>query len=235
MKNKQIISTNNIEDFYPIQIYTDSSLKNINGISYVSYGYIIESSSLNLKIENYYISEGTISFGEMSAIFYSLLKIEELIIKNIIPNYCNIILFSDSEYCIKSLNEWIFGWYNNRNGNTYLKSDGNPIAHQNLIDNIIRTIISNNIKVKMFHTYGHVNNFEKIKELKTKFHKAGLNTNTKLVKQISDYNSVVDCNSRLNFKNYNTNNIVRNLFEVNENFVYNDIKNYKKLVNKKIL
>lgn len=232
MKNQSILTPDNIESTYPIQIYTDSSLKNINGISYVSYGYIIESYMYNLKEENYFISEGTISFGEMSAILSALIKIEEFISRNIISNNTNIILFSDSEYSVKSLNEWIFKWFNNRSGYNYLKSDGNKVAHQTLIDSIIRIIINNNIKIKIYHTYGHINDYEKLRELKLRFNKSGLKMNTQLVKQISNYNTVVDCNSRLNFKNYNGN-VLKSLFII-EDFINNkDIKKYKKLINKK--
>lgn len=232
MKSTKILNTENLEETYQVRIYTDSSLKIIDGISYVSYGYIIESNIYNIKYEKYNISEGTISFGEMNAIYIALVKIEELIKLNIIPKKCNIILFSDSEYCIKSLNEWIFSWYSKKNGNEYIKSDGKKVVYQYLIDNIIKIIVNSNMNIKMYHTYGHVDNndYEKLKKLKMKLFKSGLKVNTQLVKQISNYNSVVDCNSRLNFNNMK---ITKSLFLSNINIYDKEIKKYKKLINKK--
>lgn len=227
-----LITTENIESIYQVKVYTDSSLKNINGSSYVSFGYIIESQIFNINISDYMIQEGTISYGEMNAIYLAILKLEELLFLGIIPHNSNIILFSDSEFCVNSLTKWIYGWMKRRDENGYyIKSTGGYVAYQYLLDNIISCIIRSNMKINIFHTYGHVNDFNKVKKLQSKLRSDGLNMNRSMVKEVGSYNQLVDINSRNNFKNF-AEGVSIPFLEFENKLDNEDIKEYRRLTKK---
>lgn len=90
-----------------------------------------------------------------------LMAIENLPKNNTIPH----LIFSDSEYCIKSLSNWIFNWYktysyNRKNGifiPTMTSSSNSQVKNVKLICTIIHYIAYNNISLRFINVRGHKN------------------------------------------------------------------------------
>lgn len=88
--------------------------------------------------------------------------------------YFRINLFSDSEYSVKSLREWIFGWakVSCRDGiegfRNLRKSDGNLVKNHTIIINIINKILSidpGQCSFNIYHVKAHSNgNLNKVQE-----------------------------------------------------------------------
>lgn len=218
---------NDIEEIYDVKVFTDASLKTINGKKYVSYGYIIKSSKYDIDEERYYTEENTISYGELNGIYTAIVTLENLMLLGIIPKNAKIALFSDSQYCVNSLNRWVFSWYKRKIDNMYIKPDGSYVAHQNIMNYIIKIVTDNNISINFYHIYSHVNTFPQIQKLKEGLKKGGLNVTTRVAKDIASHNNQVDINSRnkLDAKNPST-----KFIEFKCNISDDEMRKYKKLI-----
>lgn len=77
-------------------------------------------------------------------------------------------LYSDSEYCVNSLNNWILNWFN-----TYelyrinkilspkmMGSSGEPVKNCRLFCTIINTIVHKNINIRFMHIKGHLSPYK---------------------------------------------------------------------------
>ncbi len=129
-------------------IFTDGSCVKKNNCSKASYGYymIIEEQ----EYEEYKILEGekTNNKAEISGIILALEKIKELK-----PNEKKIYLYSDSEYTIKSLTEWIITW--KKNG--WKTANKKPVKNIELIKRMDE--LYSNLKeiydIEIHHIYSH--------------------------------------------------------------------------------
>ena len=108
-------------------------------------------------------------------------------------------VFSDSEYCVKSLTEWIFTWYktytlNKRNGiiiPSMMSKGGTPVKNAQLICLIINYIVTNDLYVQFINVKGHTkNNVEEQIKYFEKANKCILTTEE--AKFITKYNHIVD-------------------------------------------
>lgn len=151
--------------------------------------------------------------------------------------YKTINLISDSKICIYGLREWVFNWVNDSvNSDVLIGSQGDPVANQDVILQIIYTIINNGLVINLYHQKGHVRDSEKsLTEAKNTF----INSNhiqddidIELIKNISIANNIVDNFTRETLKSYPRipqpvpiNNLV--------SFTYNgfDTNRYKELLN----
>lgn len=231
----ETITLAKFKDSYPIHVYSDASLKNKNGNSFTSAGYVIESYVYNFKFEDYKIFEGTSSYGEMVAIHLAVLKLCELVRKNVFNYNDRIILFSDSEYCVKVLNEWIFRWFNRYNykDDKLTTSSGNEVAHQSIIISIIENILYHNLNINIYHTYGHVE-MKGLKRCQEKLIKNGLNVNINTAEHISKGNSYVDKESRNKLNKPNYDNVYNDFISFKMQLNNKDLNRYKKLIKKKM-
>ena len=68
-------------------------------------------------------------------------------------------IFSDSQWCIKSLTVWIFNWIStiDQMGVMY-NSSKDPVANQTIFNEIILAIVNTNTKIHFYHCKGHVKN-----------------------------------------------------------------------------
>jgi ribonuclease HI len=72
----------------------------------------------------------------------------------------NIKVYTDSEYSIKSLTEWILNWKKNN----WIGSSGKPVMNKDIIEDIDNLILNHDGKIKFQHVRAHTNNkdFESI-------------------------------------------------------------------------
>lgn len=111
--------------------------------------------------------------------------------------YINII--ADSKICIYGLREWLFNWVNNTGpGETVMiSSQGTPVANQEVILQIIYTILQNNLSINFYHQNGHknCNSMKDMIEAKKTFIKSNYiscDVDMELIKNISIANDYVD-------------------------------------------
>jgi ribonuclease HI len=69
-------------------------------------------------------------------------------------NKLNIDIYTDSEYSIKSLTEWIKNWKKN----SWVASTGKPVLNKDIIEEIDKLILNHNGKIKFHHVRAHTNN-----------------------------------------------------------------------------
>jgi ribonuclease HI len=120
--------------------YTDGSNDgNIGGWAYI----IVENDKVILERKGRVpLEKSTNSTAEL----YAILKCLEENEKH------NIHLYSDSQYCVKSFNEWIYKWINNG----WRKSDGKPVEHQGYMKRIHELRDKRNVKFE--HVRAHKDN-----------------------------------------------------------------------------
>lgn len=112
-------------------------------------------------------------------------------------------LFSDSMISIKGLKEWINNWIQNtRNGIMY--STSGEVMNQELIKDIVFTILNNNLNINLFHQKGHVNsrNIELAKQTFIKTNSLNCDVDIKLIEYISNCNDIIDHCTRENLEWY---------------------------------
>lgn len=120
----------------------------------------------------------------------------------------NINLFSDSKISISGLREWIFKWVQVSSGTELIKSDGQPVLHQEVYLRIINMILDNNLRINFYHQKGHVNignnkSLENTKDLFIKHNYLQHDVNLDLIKEISHMNILIDTETRYMVNNCN--------------------------------
>ena len=145
-------------------------------------------------------------------------------------------IISDSKICVYGLKQWIFNWVKNTNpGQPLISSQGTEVANQDIIMQVIYTILNNNLCINLYHQSGHVNinNKKSLEEAKSIFISSnGLlhDVEFDLIKNISVANNIVDSFTRSHLSDYNRNlNYPKDLLK----FFYSpfDIERYSKLIN----
>lgn len=108
-------------------------------------------------------------------------------------------LFSDSQISIFGIRERIFKWYIKHG--QFCGYDGTPIKNQDIMLEIVNTLILNNMRIELYHQAGHVETNQK--SLLEAIHVFAASNNIRdtisyeFMKKISGYNNAVDSNSRL--------------------------------------
>lgn len=103
----------------------------------------------------------TNNYGEMYSIYAAMRICKEL---NMKYGENSFTIFSDSQYSVYSLRDWIYGWYRNvNNGNeSILTSSGNELKNRELIDSIImNAVYSQGLRIKLIHVNGHTDEIKK--------------------------------------------------------------------------
>lgn len=140
-------------------------------------------------------------------------------------------LFSDSQFAVFGLREWIFKWMNNIKDDRIYNSSGKLVANQHIFMNIIYTILEYNLEINIYHNRGHFSKSQ-IREFISLFTKHNfLNDyiDYRTASSIMYYNDIVD--------NYTRDLLKQKVFpqklEIPDYAVFEDldIKQYKKLLN----
>lgn len=119
--------------------------------------------------------------------------------------FTEINIFSDSQWCIRSITTWIFNWISTINtmGIMY-NSSQEPVANQNIFSEIILTIVQSNTKIHFYHCKGHVKDtpdsiFDALKTFRISNHiKRDVHLSYQEIYVMAYYNDLVDRESREN-------------------------------------
>lgn len=178
--------------FNAINCFTDASKTNVNGVDTICAGYAVVYQNQILDTGMKVVYDATSMYGEELAIYMgmdALLKYAKY------DTFLN--LFSDSQVGVFSLRKWIFNWVDRNDTmiKSFVKSDGQPVANQELLTAIIGLINAIGAHTSLYHIRGHMNP-DRVKDMQT-FIKAFVRFNGEymtedIARELIYYNSVVD-------------------------------------------
>ena len=129
-----------------IIVFTDGScLDNASEISFGGIGIHYANKELDDVSEPFLIKPITNQRAELYAIYKAIDDITKRL------EFETIIVYSDSEYSIKSLTQWIHKW----KANNWKKSDGKPVKNRDIIEPIYEIMSSYKDKIKFTHVKSH--------------------------------------------------------------------------------
>lgn len=169
-----------------INIYTDGSSLIKKDKYKSSSACIIESDNVYYELGMFH-KGGTISYGELTAIRLGIDLVSEYIDDDTEVN-----LFSDSEYCVKSLTEWIHNWSKSGRNTEWIKSDGKHVMYQDVMKHIYYNYLTIYKNIHIYHINSHLNNKAQYKKSLAKFLKKNKNFTEDDFKRIVSYNDRVD-------------------------------------------
>lgn len=203
-----------------INVFTDASIKKINGITYSSSGIQIrdfEDRIICSKCQ--IIRNSTNNIGETFAVLMGIDIAREILLSNK-DKYNSINVFSDSSFVITGLTDWlIHSWiYNKRDGKVY-NSSNQLVANQQIFSSIVHSILSidKNIPVRLWKQRGHmnINNPSHMGIAKNYFESANnmyllsSTVHPYIIQYISEINNIVDYFSRDIFSQFNDNEFIK--------------------------
>ena len=181
-----------------LEICTDASLRTFNdtGRIFTCSGAI----SINSMQERYVVtSDSTNNRGELLGVYLGIKLAEEELLAN--PNtYDRINLYSDSQFAIFGLRDWMQSWVKttDRNGVIY-GSNMLPVKNQQLFMMIITYCTTHGLIINFYNQKGHinVNSSKQLAKANAQFKRAnGFYLKPEDIFKISFYNDIVDKNSR---------------------------------------
>lgn len=183
-----MIKYDNVVNEYTVNIFADASIRTINNETIGCPGIVVILDKNIIHQDTRILRNTTNSEAELYAIYMAI---------NYALQYNGtkvINIFSDSQFAVYGLREWIFKWLNNIKDDTLFNSSKKEVAHQTLFMNIVYTILNNNLKVSIYHNRGHFPK-TKIKEFVKLFKKHNFlhdDIEFKLGYFIIEYNDMVD-------------------------------------------
>lgn len=172
-----------------LNIFTDASTCTYNGENIGAPGYVAVIGNKIIKKDAIVLRESTNNESEtyaiLMAIQFALLYRDKVEVINI---------FSDSQFAVFGLREWIFKWVNNIKDDRLYNSAGNLVANQKIFMNIIYTILQYDLMVNIYHNRGHFtkNRIKEFIHLFTKHNFLSDYIDYKIANSIIYYNDVVD-------------------------------------------
>lgn len=111
-------------------------------------------------------------------------------------------IFSDSQFAIFGLREWIFNWVNNIKNDRLYNSSNKIVSNQKIFMAIIYTILENNLYVNFYHNRGHftTSKTNRFIELFTKHNFLNDYIDRGIAFNIIKYNNIIDNYTREVFK-----------------------------------
>lgn len=134
-----------------MSVYVDGSCVG-NGKDNNTGGFGVVEVNSNDKVVFAYSEQSTNTTNnreELKAILYALKKYGQ------IGNFFTIVVYSDSNYCIQTLTEWMYGWQ--RNG--WIKSDGKPPENLDLIQEYYDYVVNKKYSIELRKVKGHVGHY----------------------------------------------------------------------------
>lgn len=193
-----MIRYNNIFNKNTLNIFTDASTLNKPNEIVGAPGYVavIGNNIINEDIK--IMRESTNSESELYAI---LMAIQFALANRDKVSVINI--FSDSQFAVFGLREWIFKWADNIKDDKLYNSSKKEVAHQGLFMNIIYTILYYNLQVSFFHNRGHFskNNIDEFIDLFTKHNFLSDYIDKQTARSIIYYNNKIDVDTRTYLNN----------------------------------
>ena len=181
----------NIFNKNSVNIFTDASLKTVNGITSVCPGCSVYIGDI-LVYQNYHIlHNATVNQGELYAIMMGVIEAVKYRHIGILR------LFSDSQTSIFAIRDRIFKWINNCDDGVLRGSDGKEVANIEYIMNIVYYILQCNLSIEFYHVKGHIKFYDyyDIQRAKSVFAKSNCiqdHIDDELIRQISICNDHID-------------------------------------------
>lgn len=181
-----------------LEICTDASMRTFldSGRVFTCSGAIC----INNMQERYTVTaDSTNNRGELLGVYLGVKLAEEILLKE--PGiYSRINLYSDSQFSIFGLRDWMVKWKTtmDKNGVIY-GSNGAPVKNQELFMMIITYCVTHNLVIHFYNQKGHVNNnsSKQLANANAQFKAAnGFYLKPEDIFKISFYNDIVDKNSR---------------------------------------
>lgn len=197
-----------MELFYgnAINVFTDASTisymdESNNKITMVCPAFITTMGGAILEYGSKVIYNETNNYGELFALGMGI---------NSLIKYANTDLFlnvfSDSEWSVNSLTNWLYRWYmNGYEKFTLVTNDKKLVKHQDIMIDIIQMVINANVHISIFHVLGHTNrnNVKKMLKFSNYFYKRnrvrGL-IPPEYLQEMAGFNDYVDKMSRTTLK-----------------------------------
>lgn len=176
-----------------LNIFTDASMLNNNNEAIGAPGYIAVIGNHAVHEDIRILRNSSNSESELYAIY---IAIQYAIINKNKVKVINV--FSDSQFAIFGLREWIFNWINTIRNDTIYNSAKKEVAHQSIFMNIIYTIIQYDLRVSFYHNRGHfsLNQIDKFINLFTKHNQLNDYIDRQTAESIIYYNDKIDNDTR---------------------------------------
>jgi len=206
----RMLMYNDIFNDKTLNIFTDASMTKYGNETIGCYGIITVTT--NVILARHLISTG--NNIRRSIVRYSTNNDSELrgILQGIFfaieyrDDFETINLFSDSMISIMGLKVWLNNWIQNtRNGIMY--STSGEVMNQELIKDIVFTILHNSLNINLYHQKGHVNskNIQHAKQTFIRTNGLSCDVDMKLIETISNCNDIIDNITRENLGLYMNN------------------------------
>jgi ribonuclease HI len=130
-----------------IKIFTDGSFIKRSGKLYCGYGVLFPGNEYNNLSRSFTKTPLTNQRAELYAIYKGIKKVNKK------EENANIMIYTDSEYSIKSLTIWIKNW----KVNNWIASTGKDVLNKDLIKKIDDLINSHKGSIKFQHVRSHTN------------------------------------------------------------------------------
>lgn len=146
-----MITFNMVFNDNTLNIFTDASMTKTDDDESVGCpGYVAVIGNLVVDRQAQILRESTNNESEV----YAILMAIQFALAN--RNKVKVInIFSDSQFAVYGLREWIFKWMNNIQDDRLYNSSGKEVANQHIFMNIIYTILQYNLNVSIYHNRGH--------------------------------------------------------------------------------
>lgn len=191
-----------------LNIFTDASIKRysqFNNFTVSVPGAIAVMTDINgnryiIDMLYHNIPQSTNNDGEIHAVRLGIL----LALRNRFRGFKTINLFSDSNICIQGLKDYIYSWFNNRQGDILKSSSRKPACNQETFKNIVKDIVDNQLYINLFHQRGHVGEKCTLMDAIQDFRRTnGLNPTSQLMNILSEYNRHIDELTSPSLEDYN--------------------------------
>ena len=145
-----MLHCNQIFNNKTLNIFTDASMRTFKNEVIGAPGYVAVIGNEIVYEDIRILRQSTNSESELYAIYmaiqYALVNRHKVQVINI---------FSDSQFAIYGLREWIFGWMHNIRNDRIYNSSKKEVAHQNIFMSIIYTILQYDLQINLYHNRGH--------------------------------------------------------------------------------
>ena len=188
-----MISYKEIFNENTLNIFTDASMFNKQEETIGAPGYIAVIGDHAVFEDIRILRESSNSESELYAIYmaiqFAIMNKDKVKVINI---------FSDSQFAIFGLREWIFNWINSTRNDIMYNSSKKEVAHQSIFLNIIYTILAYDLKISFYHNRGHfsIKQIEKFIELFTKHNMLRDYIDRQTAETIIYYNNKIDNDTR---------------------------------------
>ena len=145
--------------------------------------------------------------AELAAIYLGCKMIRDYRDVYDINNLNEYYLYSDSQFSIKGLTEWLPKWIASADNNgVYYGSNNKPVKNQNLFNMIVVFVVSNKLNIKFRHQAGHVRykSYKMLQMANKKFYNSnGYFLSPDSIYRICYFNDLVDKNTRKKLQEVN--------------------------------